>query len=176
VAIGLDAIGIDVHDQAADFAAGSFADRHGGRGVGRHPVALPGGGCKDCVAPIGAPRGKRSPARSLLPLGGGAWCGGAHAGSEAIEQSSGTRCCESGQQLPAMADGAARRSPPGCAPGQGLTRVGLGPTLAGRGGHGMGPPLRPGSAVGGDAIAVAGAVRRWRLRALLSSRLERARS
>jgi hypothetical protein len=71
-----------VHDQAADFAAGSFADRHGGRGVGRHPVALPGGGCKDCVASIVAARGKRSPARSLLPLGGGgAWCGAAHAAS-----------------------------------------------------------------------------------------------
>jgi hypothetical protein len=57
VAIGLDAIGIDVHDQAADFAAGSFADRHGGRGVGRHPVARPHGDCKDCVAPLGAPTG-----------------------------------------------------------------------------------------------------------------------
>jgi hypothetical protein len=62
-----------------------------------------------------------------------------------------------------MASAAARRSPPGCAPGQGLTQVGLGPTLAGRGGLGKGPPLRPGSAVGGDALAVAGAVRRWLL-------------
>ena len=55
--------------------------------MGRHPVARPHGGCKDCVAPRGAPlgdtdrcaNGKRSPARSLLPLGGGAWCGAAHA-------------------------------------------------------------------------------------------------
>ena len=57
MAIGLDAIRIDVHDQAADFAAGSFADRHGGRGVGRQLVARPHGGCKDCVAPRGAPTG-----------------------------------------------------------------------------------------------------------------------
>jgi len=41
----------------ADVAAGSFADRHEGRGVGRHQVARLHGGCKDCVAPLGAPTG-----------------------------------------------------------------------------------------------------------------------
>jgi predicted nucleic acid-binding protein len=35
MAIGLDVIWIDVHDQVADFAAGSFPYRHGGKGVGR---------------------------------------------------------------------------------------------------------------------------------------------
>jgi hypothetical protein len=57
VAMGLDAIGIDVEHQGADFAAGSGADRHGRKGLGRHSVARPCSGGKDCVAPIGAPAG-----------------------------------------------------------------------------------------------------------------------
>ena len=34
--MGLDAIGIDMHHQLADFAAGTGGDRHGRNGVG-HP-------------------------------------------------------------------------------------------------------------------------------------------
>jgi hypothetical protein len=50
VAIGLDAIRIDVHDQAADFAAGSFADRHRERCEGHRPRARRNSGGKDRVS------------------------------------------------------------------------------------------------------------------------------
>ena len=41
MAIGLDAIGIDMHHQGADFAAGGLADRHGRNGVGHRLLASP---------------------------------------------------------------------------------------------------------------------------------------
>ena len=50
MAIGLDAIRIDVHDQAADFAAGSFADRHRERCEGHRPRARRNSGGKDRVS------------------------------------------------------------------------------------------------------------------------------
>ena len=62
MAIGLDAIRIDMQHQGTDGAAGTGGDRHGRNGVGRPICALRLSGCKDGVAPIGAPLGKRSPA------------------------------------------------------------------------------------------------------------------
>ena len=41
MAIGLDAIGIDMHHQSTDLAAGTGGDRHGRNGVGRSPSAPP---------------------------------------------------------------------------------------------------------------------------------------
>jgi hypothetical protein len=50
MAIGLDAIWIDMYHQSTDLAAGSGGDRHGMNGVGRPPSALRPSGCKDCVS------------------------------------------------------------------------------------------------------------------------------
>ena len=48
--IGLDAIGIEMHHQLADFAAGMGGDRHGRKGVERQTHALLPSGGKDCEA------------------------------------------------------------------------------------------------------------------------------
>jgi hypothetical protein len=50
MAIGLDAIWIDMHHQSTDLAAGTGGDRHGRNGVGRPPSAPRQSGCKDCVS------------------------------------------------------------------------------------------------------------------------------
>ena len=50
MAIGLDAIGIDMHHQSTDLAAGTGGDRHGRNGVGRPPSAPRQSGCKDCFS------------------------------------------------------------------------------------------------------------------------------
>ena len=50
MAIGLDAIGIDMHHQSTDLAAGTGGDRHGRNGVGHRPSAPRLSGCKDCGA------------------------------------------------------------------------------------------------------------------------------
>jgi hypothetical protein len=65
VAIGLDAIWIDVHDQAADFAAGSFADRHEGKGRGTPPGRPAPWRLQGLRRTERCANGKRSPARSL---------------------------------------------------------------------------------------------------------------
>jgi hypothetical protein len=41
MAKGLDAIGIDMHHQGTDFAAGGLTDRHGRNGVGHRSFASP---------------------------------------------------------------------------------------------------------------------------------------
>jgi hypothetical protein len=48
--IGLDAIGIEMHHQLADLAAGIRGDRHGRKGVERPTHALLPSGGKDCEA------------------------------------------------------------------------------------------------------------------------------
>jgi hypothetical protein len=48
--IGLDAIGIEIHHQLADFAAGIGGDRFGRKGVERPTHALLPCGGKDCEA------------------------------------------------------------------------------------------------------------------------------
>jgi hypothetical protein len=50
MAILLDAIGINMHHQSTDLAAGTGGDRHGRNGVGRPPSALRPSGSKDCVS------------------------------------------------------------------------------------------------------------------------------
>ena len=50
MAIGLDAIWIDMHHQSTDLAAGTGGDRHGRNGVGRPPSAPRQSGCKDCFS------------------------------------------------------------------------------------------------------------------------------
>ena len=77
MAILLDAIGIDMHHQGTDLAAGTGGDRHGRNGVGHPPCASRPSGCMDCDS---------SPARSLLPLGWGAVWKGAHGVALAITE------------------------------------------------------------------------------------------
>jgi hypothetical protein len=50
MAIGLDAIWIDMHHQSTDLAAGTGGDPHGRNGVGHRPSASRLSGCKDCGA------------------------------------------------------------------------------------------------------------------------------
>ena len=62
-----------------------------------------------------------------------------------------------------MTVGAARRSPPGCAPGQGLRESAWGRPLPGGAAMEWARRSARGLLWGGDAMAVASAVRRWLL-------------
>jgi hypothetical protein len=85
MAIGLDAIWIDMEHQSTDLAAGNGGDRHGRNGVGHRPSAPRLSGCKDCAAPRGAPLGSAARPDPCCRLGGGQ-CGGAHGVALAISE------------------------------------------------------------------------------------------
>jgi hypothetical protein len=73
MAIGLDAIWIDMHHQSTDLAAGTGGDCHGRNGVGHRPRAPRLSGCKDSAAPRGAPLGSAARPDPCCRFGGGQW-------------------------------------------------------------------------------------------------------